>query len=470
MTSRDALRARLRTITEEMSALGRHERPTRTQEARFVDLEADFANVSKLIADADREALRSLVESGNYTVEAGTIPAEDLANPRAETHQSQVRGRALDLLTRAENTSDLGRARLDKAAEWVERDETPDDAMARWVLAAGDENYRSAFGKLLRNPTLGQYEWNDRERAAFARAQQYTRAMTIGTDSAGGYLVPLTLDPSILLQNTGTSNTRLTDAFTVKTIATDAWVGTTSAGVTAEWAAEAAEVADASPTLAQVTIPVHRGDAFVPFSFEAQGDIRGLEAELAPLLADAKERLEATAFITGTGTGQPTGLITAAVAAGGSTIVASTTADTYVVGDVYKVKTALPARYRANAAWLANEDIYDLTRQFATGTGPQSAFWADFGDGTPARLLGKPVYETSEMDGTVTASATNYILVYGSLKEAYYAVRRVGATVELVPHLFGPTARRPTGQRGLLLWFRTGGALVNSAAIRVLNA
>jgi HK97 family phage major capsid protein len=317
----------------------------------------------------------------------------------------------------------------------------------------------------MRNPQMGQYEWSDAERAAFARAQELQRAMNL-TDAAGGYMVPFSLDPAIILTNAGTSNTSLRSAFTVKTTATDTWSGVTSAGVTAEWKAEAAEVSDASPTLGQVSIPVHKGDAFVPFSFEVQGDAVNFAAEMATLLADAKERLEAAAFINGTGTGQPTGLITAAVAAGKT--VASATADTYAVADVYALKRALPARWRPGAAWLANDDVWDLTRQFATGTGPQSAFWTDFGGDTPARLLGRPVYESSEMDGTVTASATNYLIAYGDLKQ-YVVVDRVGTTVELIPHLFG-AAGRPTGQRGFLMWFRTGGNLVVPDAVRVLNA
>jgi HK97 family phage major capsid protein len=240
----------------------------------------------------------------------------------------------------------------------------------------------------------------------------------------------------------------------------------TSAGVTAEWKAEAAEVSDASPTLGQASIPVHKGDAWIPFSFEVGGDAANFAAEMANLLVDAKQRLEAAAFITGTGVGQPAGLITAAVAAGKT--VASATADTYAVADVYALKRALPARWRARAAWLGSEDVFDLTRQFATGTGPQNAFWADFGGATPDRLLGRPVYESSAMDGSVTAAANNYLLAYGDLKQ-YYVVDRVGTTIELVPHLMGANGR-PTGQRGLLLWFRTGGQLVVPDAVRVLNA
>lgn len=461
---------RVEALTAEMEKLAAHEKMTVSQERRFAELSEEMELIRPRLSALDRrEQLRALTDglaSGEVKLERGTYSSDEDHAPRRRIG-SDMRGRALDLINRAERTTDLGRSVLDSAAGWVERDDSPGDGMARWVLTAGDEDYRSAFAKMIRNPTMGQYEWNDRERAAFARAQELQRAMAVGTDSTGGFLVPFTLDPAVIMTNAGTSNRNLRAAFTVKTIATESWNGVTSAGVTAEWAAEAAEVADASPTLAQPSIPVHRGDAFVPFSFELQGDARDVEAELTPLLVDAKERLEATAFITGTGTGQPKGLITAAVANAPS-VVTSTTADAYAVADVYKLKAALPARYRANAAWLANEDIYDLTRQFSTGTGPQSAFWADFGSGTPSQLLGRPVYETSQMDGSVTATAANYLVAYGDLRQ-YYVIDRVGAQLELISHLFGAN-RRPTGQRGLLLWFRTGGDLVNPDAVRVLNA
>jgi hypothetical protein len=48
--------------------------------------------------------------------------------------------------------------------------------------------------------------------------------------------------------------------------------GITSAGATAEWKAELAEAADASPTLAEPAITIHAGDAFVPYSFEVGMD------------------------------------------------------------------------------------------------------------------------------------------------------------------------------------------------------
>ena len=60
------------------------------------------------------------------------------------------------------------------------------------------------------------------------------------------------------------------------------------------------------------------------------------------------------------------------------------------------------------------------------------------------------------MDGSIYAAATenNYVLCYGDCSN-FVIVDRMGTTIEPIPNLVG-TNRRPTGQRGALLWFRTG--------------
>ena len=59
------------------------------------------------------------------------------------------------------------------------------------------------------------------------------------------------------------------------------------------------------------------------------------------------------------------------------------------------------------------------------------------------------------------------MLLYGAF-ENFVVVDRLGSTLELVPHLFGSN-RRPTGQRGALLWFRTGSDVVIPNAFRLLS-
>jgi hypothetical protein len=76
----------------------------------------------------------------------------------------------------------------------------------------------------------------------------------------------------------------------------------------------------------------------------------------------------------------------------------------------------------------------------------------------PPMLLNRNVFENSNMDGAINVASTEnkyVLLLYGSFADGIAIVDRIGSTLELVPHLFGAN-RRPTGQRGALLWFRTG--------------
>lgn len=337
----------------------------------------------------------------------------------------------------------------------------------RWAAAAGSADYERAFAKLLANPTHGHMTWTEAEAAAYravdaVRSEQ--RAMNL-TDSTGGYMVPLTLDPAVLITSGGSINPLRQIARVVQTT-TDTWQGVTSAGVTAEWIAEASEVADASPTLGSPSIPVFKGDAFVPFSFEIEGDAVNFMAELGKLLVDGAEQLNATAYTTGSGTGQPKGVITAVAAASGS-LVAPTTAETLAASDVYSVQNALPPRFQANAQWCANLTIINTLRQFETANG--SLKFPALQD-NPPQLLGRAINELSNMDGAINPAATenNYPLIYGDFAAGMVIVDRVGSTIELVPHLVGSN-RRPNGQRGLILWWRSGSDVVIPNAFRLLS-
>ena len=66
-------------------------------------------------------------------------------------------------------------------------------------------------------------------------------------------------------------------------------------------------------------------------------------------------------------------------------------------------------------------------------------------------------------------STTNSLfLAYGDFAKGFLIADRIGATIELVPHLFGANGR-PTGQRGAFLWLRTGSDVLISTAISVLK-
>ena len=336
----------------------------------------------------------------------------------------------------------------------------------RWAEHAGNPDYERAFSKLLANPDRGHLTWTPAEADAYRRVEALAteqRAMSL-TGASGGHMVPMHLDPAVILTSNGSRNP-LRQICRVVQIAGSSWNGVTSAGVTAEWKAEAAEVADASPTLAQPNIPVHLGDAYVPYSFELEGDAANLMGELGKLLADSADQLTATAYTTGTGSGQPKGIITALSVVAGSKVDPGI-AETIAASDIYKVAAALPPRFQPNAAWSASLPVLNALRQFETGNGALT--FPGLQDANPT-LLGRAVHENSNMGGLPNPGATaqNYPLLYGDFANGMVIVDRIGATLETIQHVVGPN-NRPTGQRGALLWFRTGSDVVNPNALRTL--
>jgi HK97 family phage major capsid protein len=181
--------------------------------------------------------------------------------------------------------------------------------------------------------------------------------------------------------------------------------------------------------------------------------------EVTRLLVDGADQLMATAYTTGSGSGQPTGIITALP---GGSLVASATTDTFARADVYNVQNALPPRFSANAQWCAGLPIINTMSQFETTAGAR--LFPELSDG---RLLNKPINELSNMDSVINATQDNKILLYGDFSNLVI-VDRIGSTVELIPNLVGAN-RRPTGQRGLFLWFRTGSDSLVDNAFRCLN-
>lgn len=454
------LRAELDTLEAEIGAM--HKTPdgelrefTREEQERF----------DKLVRTRDQK--KADVERHEAIVEAAKDPARvapvvgngDSGNRRDGTRDDAMR--SVDALVRS---GDLPEYAAEKVEALVHSGLASSRSLAsRWATATGDPAYLSAFTKLLADPERGHMMFDGRELAAFRtvrEVQAEMRGMSL-TDSSGGFMVPLTLSPEILITGNGSINPLRRVSRVVQTM-TDTWQGVTSSGVTAEWTAEAAEMADATPTLAGPSIPTHKGDAFVPFSFEVGQDARNFQAELTKLMVDAADQLMATAYTTGTGSGQPTGIITAL--AGGSSVVTPTTPETFAAADVYKVLEAVPPRFRPNASWQANLSVANLIDQFETTNGSKQ-----FPELANDRLLRRAFNENSNMDGSwnTAATANNYVLLAGAF-ENFVIVDRIGTTIELAPHLFGANGR-PNGQRGLIMWYRTGSDSVNDAAFALLN-
>jgi HK97 family phage major capsid protein len=375
-----------------------------------------------------------------------------------ESLTREYRSRALSAIEKMTGATDRIRS---AATDIVERWGDDDGKLDRLVLGLSDPSYFRAWSKMARDPRAADLD--ETERRAVTRVGQLARAMSL-TDAAGGYLVPFQLDPTVIITANGSVNQIRRYARQVVAIG-DNWNGVSAGAVSWSYDAEASEVSDDSPTFAQPTIPIYKAQGFVPISIEAFQDAANVTQEVGRLLAFGKDVLEANAFAVGTGTGMPTGIITALV--GTSSIVTSATTDTFAIADVYSTQASLPARYRnmPSTSWLANNLTYSKIRQFDTAGG--AGLWTTIGNDRPTTLLGKPIMESEDMDGVINATQENYIAVFGDF-DNYVIADRIGMTVEFVPHLFGAN-RRPTNQRGWLAYVRHGADSVNDGAFRMLN-
>lgn len=462
-------------IKDRLAELADLEEPEGDEVARSQVLEERATETDDLIARWDElkkaegpliERSRRLSEVREYALDAARTESGDGAGRRWRPEvmrrvqpfegQELIRAGVIareDMIGRAKAAVDTAPDHLrddarEKVTQILESEDKQAPLIARHMLLTGSPEYHEQFREYV--ASRGSY------------APELLRAALSLTDANGGYLVPFTLDPTIILTNSGIQGS-IRSISTTKTIATNDWNGVTSAGVTAEWLGEGVQAADASPTFTQPVITPKKAAAWVFGSYEVLAD-SGFASELQMLLADAKVRLEEAAFATGnTGATIPRGVVAATLAVTAS-IVTSATTNAFVAGDVYNTSDALRPRDASQASWIANKKIFSLIRRFDTSGG--GAFWANLGMGRPNELLGQPVYECSTMTSVVSTGAN--ILLAGNFKQ-YYIIDRIGMSVMYEPMVKSTGNGRPTGQAGWFAFWRVGADVVDADAFRVLQ-
>lgn len=463
--------AYFRELTQEFDIVDEHR--------RSLERRAQLARIRSAEQDVDESARQYRIVPGVPQARGGGYDRDSILEPDSVEDQrfadpwnlsevrmlgrdpaavgTELRSRALAAIERMPVADDAIRS---AATSIIERFDTRDSRIARHCLVTSAPAYVRAWSKMACNR---QHTLTTEEVRALNAAEEF-RAMSL-TDSAGGYLVPFQLDPTVIITSAGSRNDIRRAARTV--VATgDVWNGVSAAAVQWSWDAEASEASDDAPAFAQPTIPVYKAVGFVPISIEALQDEQNVAQEIGTLLAQGREDLEAVALISGTGVGQPTGIVTAL--AGTASEVAPLTPEVFALGDVYALQGSLAARYRGNASWLANNLIYNRIRQFDTAGG--AGLWGTVGEDRRPELLGRPVLEAEAMDGTWDAAvaADNPIAVFGDFRN-YVIADRIGMTVEFIPHLFHTANNRPSGQRGWYAYYRVGADSVNDGAFRMLN-
>lgn len=456
--NRDQIIARLGEIGDELEKLD-VDNLDEQSEVRFDELTAESAELRDRQVkiekrDADRAELLRSVQAGRVRADHG----DDRGVPTVHVRQDprdvlsrhgasdgEVRDAALRVIE-----SDVSRP------EWQEQAEAHarrGRGFADHIVRHSGEQYAAAWQKMVTG-----------------RGHQMTadeqRALAVSTNTQGGFMVPTHLDPTILLSNAGTINPyrSISRVVTLSQADGNTWNGVTSAGSTASWDDEEEQVSDDSPGLLQPSVPVYKGAAFVAASVEAFGDIGSLAADVVMVLQDAKDRLEAAAFTTGSGSDQPTGIFTA-LDANTNVELEVTTQGSIGAVDIYAAYENVPARFRQNATWLSNLKYINAIRQLGSS---DPNFTVDFTAAGIPQLLGKRILESSDAPSAVTTTGVENLLVVGDFSN-FVIVDKIGMSVDFVPMLFGTTNGRPTGQRGWYAYWRTGSNSVLDSAFTLLQ-
>ena len=334
----------------------------------------------------------------------------------------------------------------------VKRHARRDLAWARNVLARANPVYDDAWRMIMQGNGI-------------LLSEEQRAAVAVGTGTQGGFLVPTHLDPTLILTNSGSSNIIRSMSRVVTLTQENVWHGVSTAGVTASWDAELAEVSDDSPTFSNPSVPVYGGQAFIQATLDALADT-DIADDVLMLFADARDRLEGAAHAVGSGVGQPTGIFTA-LDANTNVEITSAGAAAIALADIHGVYRQVPVRWRGKSSWLMNP-LYSLAIK-ALGTALSASYSTDITQPIADRLIGRPLVESDDAPTTQTTTALDNELVFGDFSNFVIVDKPGSTTTQFIPTLFNTANNLPDGRVGWYMRWRNGSDSVNDLAFRLLQ-
>lgn len=335
---------------------------------------------------------------------------------------------------------------------------------SRALFAAPEPEYSKLFAQYVRSGT-GADDLR-RLNGEGSRAQVHA-AMSVGSDSAGGYLAPTEWDRMVhRAQLIVSPMRRLAKVITTgvgaySTVWSDnvwgsGWVGET-----------AARPSTATPTLSSLEFASGEIYANAAITQRLLDDSElDLETWLSTELGDEFTKQEGIAFISGNGTLKPRGLLTYVTGGasdgthpGGNLTVVNTAAiGTITLDDLIGFAYSLSAPYRQGASWLMASTTAAYLAKLKDGEG--NYLWRESTvAGQPATLLGYPV----EIDEAMPAVGNDALpIAFGNFTQGYVINDRFGTRI-----LRDPYTNKPYVQ--FYATKRVGGGIEDPNAIRLLK-
>lgn len=243
--------------------------------------------------------------------------------------------------------------------------------------------------------------------------------LSVGTDADGGYLVPVEFRAQMIekLYKQPVIRSRAT-VIPMSSDTMDIPVEGTAAST--NWTAELATITQSDPTFGEVNLATNYLFGLTRMSRKLLRDAAinvNLVDWIVSSLAGVIGRAEDTAFMAGSGSGQPKGIRQ-------ETFTTHAQAGAAVAGDDFiDLFHTLPIQYRENAVWLMHDDIAKAARKLKDSDGQY--LWVDtFGRGltdTPqSTLLGRPVLIQNDIPTNLGGGTDESEVFFGDL--SYYVV------------------------------------------------
>ena len=427
------LRARLDEIDAERRSIheAAGEQPlSEDQQTRWDELDTEHVQLRRDLADAQiaeeraERTAQSRAKWGSLSVGSRKNPWDDLDSLRFAS-ELDVQERAL---TAIEQTSYRGLARVsDEARQQATVLVEDHPEIARRMMLTGSPDYMQAF-----------------------RSYMKSQGSPVYTASKAGL--------TAYFENPVRRISR------VESGTQDKWHGVTVAGVTTAWKSEGSAFTDGSPTTGEVVVDAAMLTAYVTGSFEIFQDSNFL-TQIPTLIGEAIDFAESDAFVSGSGSDAPKGIVTCLSGTAGVTVTATTRGSFTIASaaDTLALLNALPVRYEDTATWLMNKATRLTINQQIIGTG---AVIVSEMLTSQRELLELPVVKASAMASATTSG--NHLIVLGDFSQ-FVIYDRLGVNVEFVQNVVDGDGL-PVGKRGLVAYKRVGSNVSDQNAFRALKA
>lgn len=286
----------------------------------------------------------------------------------------------------------------------------------------------------------------------YAEARELRANLNITTDNQGGYTVPKTLQARVL-EMLKAHNVMRQIASVMQTDSTQL-IPVEASKAQFAWMDEAAAFSEADLTFNQISIGAYKLGGMIKITDELLSDSAiDISSYITRKMVEAINDAEETAFISGTGTKQPKGVVTAATVG-----VTTAAANAITADEMIDLFYSIEAGYRPNAAWLISDSFEKELRKLKAG---DDYLWQpSFELGKPATVLGKPVYTSSAMPVFAKGALP---CAFGDFSR-YQIADRGAISVMRLNELFAGN-----GLVGFRVFKRVDGQLLDANAVKTLK-